>query len=43
MILINSKGKEQTKKRTFGINMWYDQYDWLISYIPWPVKNRGWC
>ena len=33
--------KEPTKKRTFTNNTWYNWYDWLINYIPEPIKNRG--
>ena len=31
--------KELTKKRTFPRNTWYDWYDWLINYIPEPIKK----
>ena len=31
--------KELTKKRTFPKNTWYDWYDWLINYIPEPIKK----
>ena len=31
--------KELTKKRTFTKSTWYDQYDWLIKYIPEPIKK----
>ena len=37
---VNSK-KELTKKRTFTKNIFYDQYDWLINYIPEPIKTSG--
>ena len=30
-----------TKKRTFTKNTWYDWNDWLINYIPEPIKNCG--
>ena len=29
--------KEMTKKRPFSNSIWYD---WLISYIPEPMKKR---
>ena len=32
--------KELTKKRTYTKNARYILYDWLISYIPEPIKNR---
>ena len=32
------KTKELTKKRTFTKNTWDDWYDWLINYIPEPIK-----
>ena len=31
--------KELTKKRTFTKNIWYDWYNWLIKYIPEPLKK----
>ena len=30
---------EVTKRRTFNKN-WNDWYDWLINYIPDPIKTR---
>ena len=33
--------KELTKKRTLTKNTWYDWYDWLIIYIPEPIKKHG--
>ena len=36
------KKKELTKKRTCTKNTWYDWYNWLINYIPEPIKKRGW-
>ena len=30
---------ELTKKRTFTKNTWCDWYDWLITYIPEPIKK----
>ena len=40
MIWINLRQKELTKKRTFTKNTWYDQYDWLINYIPEHIKKN---
>ena len=37
------KEKEITKKGAFTKNHWYNWYDWLIKYIPEPVKTSGWC
>ena len=37
MIWINSK----TKKKTFTKNTWYNWYDWLIKYIPNPIKKSA--
>ena len=34
------KKKELTKKRTFTKNTWYDWHDWLINYIPEPIKKQ---
>ena len=34
-----SEKKELTKKRTLRKNAWYDWHDWLINYIPEPIKN----
>ena len=31
--------KELTKKRAFAKKTWYDWYDWLINYIPEPMKK----
>ena len=31
--------KELTKKRAFTKNTWYNLCDWLINYIPEPIKN----
>ena len=39
MIWINLKKKELTKKRTFTKNTSHDWYDWLINYIPEPIKK----
>ena len=39
MIWINLKKKELVKKRTFTKNTWYDWYNWLINYIPEPIKT----
>ena len=36
------KKKKLTKKRTFTKNTWYDWCDWLIKYIPEPIKNCRW-
>ena len=30
---------ELTKKRTLTRNTWYDQYNWLINYIPEPIQK----
>ena len=35
--------KERTKERTFAKKTWYNRYNWLINYIPDPIKNSGWC
>ena len=32
--------KELTKKRTCAKNTRYDWYDWLLNYIPKPVKKQ---
>ena len=32
------KEKDITKKKTFAKNIWYD---WLINYIPEPIKTVG--
>ena len=39
MIWINLKKKELTKTRIFRKNTWNDWYDWLIDYIPEPIKK----
>ena len=39
MIWINLEKKELTKKRTFTKYAWYDQYGWLINYIPELIKK----
>ena len=31
--------KELIKKRTFTKNTWFDWCDWLINYIPEPIKK----
>ena len=33
------KKKELTKKGTFTKSTWYNWYDWLINYIPEPIKK----
>ena len=33
------KKKQLTKKRTFTKNTWYDWCDWIINYIPEPIKE----
>ena len=35
-----SEEKEMMKKRPFTEISWYD---WLIHYIPDPIKNGEWC
>ena len=32
--------KEINKKRTVAKSTWYDLNDWLINYIPEPIKKR---
>ena len=32
--------KELTKNRIFTKSIWHDWYDWLINYIPAPIKNH---
>ena len=32
--------EELSKKRTFTKNTWYDWSDWLINYIPEPIKKN---
>ena len=31
--------KELTKKKTFTKIPWYEWYNWLINYIPEPIKK----
>ena len=31
--------KELTERKTFTENTWYDWHDWLINYIPEPIKK----
>ena len=33
------KKKKTNKEKTFTKNMWHDQHDWLINYIPRPTKE----
>ena len=33
--------KELTKKILFTKNTWYNWYDWLINYIPEPIKKSA--
>ena len=33
------KKKELAKKRTFTKKTWYDWFNWLINYIPEPIKQ----
>ena len=35
--------KEMTKERAFTRNSRYYWYDWLINYIPEPIKKGGKC
>ena len=40
MIWINlKKENESTKKRTFTKKTWCDWYDWLVKFIPNPIKK----
>ena len=32
---------DEMKKRTFAKSTWYHWYDWLINYIPEPIKTAG--
>ena len=34
--------KRTNKEQNIYKNNWYDWCDWLINYIPEPIKNRGW-
>ena len=41
MIGINQGKKGLTKKRTFTKKTWHNWYDWLINYVPEPIKKVG--
>ena len=30
-----------TKKKKFSKNAWYNWYDWLVNYIPEPIKTMN--